>query len=478
VNGLVVIWSMVSAACAMLGLVQLFLWINRPREPAYALSLLMAFAAAAVAIIEMNLFLTDEPERYQVILRWQNFAAAGVVVPMVWSVKAYLPIARTWLAALITALWVAGVIVNSFMPGNLTFTEVTSLERHVTPWGDPFFVPLGIANPFKWLADVTVLLVPLYLIDAAWRSRRRHWGRRSAVISGGVMLFILFAGVHSILVDAGFIDSPYMISVAFLSVVLSLTWVLARDALQAREMADEVILARRETERLLRANLLGEVAGSLAHELNQPLAAILGNAQAAKSFMDRPEPDLDEVRHILDDIVRDDKRARDIIQDMRRLLQGDQSGYEKLNLEPLVREILQIAQTELAANDVSIRVKTDQGLAAVQGARVALQQVVLNLILNAERAIVETPDVRREILLHLCGDGDDVLLEVRDFGPGIAEELIDRIFDPFVTTRKNSVGMGLAFSRRIVESHGGRLTAENHPQGGALFRIRLPALAT
>jgi signal transduction histidine kinase len=409
---------------------------------------------------------------------WQNLAIALVVVPLVWSIRTYLPKSRTWAAILITACWGIGLLINFLFPGNLTFIEVQSIEQRMTPWGDAFFVPNGTINNWKWITDVTVILIPLYVIDAAWRDPDRHRGKRGAVMTVGIVLFVLFAGIQAILVDSGRLDAPYMISAAFLSIVLALTWVLARDAVRAKSLVLEVARAQRETERLMRANLLGEVAAALAHELNQPLAAILGNAQAAQKFLDRPDPNLTEVQDILADIVRDDKRARDIILNMRQMLTGDDSHQDSVDLEPAISEILDFVNNELNENDVTVLFDHTGDVPAVSGGRVALQQVILNLLLNAEHAVRESQSPSREIRIHLREHRGGVEVEVRDFGPGIAEDVRHRLFDPFVSTKEGSLGMGLAVCRRIVEGQGGRLTAENAEDGGALFRMWLPALTS
>ncbi len=472
---LVVTWSMISAACAMLGLIQLFLWIHNRREWVYPLSALMAFSAAFVALLEMLLFSSPEPARHAQIILWLNLAIAMVLVPMIWSVRTYLPAARTWAAVLITVIWGIGLLVNFLLPGNLTFIEIPSVDQRMTAWGDVFFVARGSINPWKWLVDVTIILIPLYMIDAAWRARDPRRGSHGVVITAGVVLFVLFAGGHAMLVDAGIIDSPYMVGAAFLALVFALTWVLARDAVRARMLAVEVARGQRETERLMRANLLGEVAAALAHELNQPLTAILGNSQAAQKFLARPEPDLDEIRDILADIVRDDKRARDIILNMNRMLRRGNARQEKVSLESAIRETIDLVRMDFGQNNVAVRFEKTGESPEVFGSRVALQQVLLNLLLNAANAIQDSQAPNREIRIKLGESHGGAEVEVRDFGPGIAEEVRKRLFEPFATTREDGLGMGLAICRRIVEAQGGRLTVDNVKDGGASFRIWLPA---
>jgi signal transduction histidine kinase len=471
---LVITWSMIAAASALLGLTQAFLWWHSRNESVYPLSMIMAFGAVAVSMLEMSVASSPEIVQNERLLLWLNLAIAIVLVPMVWSIQAYLPTARKWLAILISALWVVGIIINFLMPGNLTFSEVTLVEHHVTFWGEEYFVAQGTINSWKWLVDITILLIPLYAIDAAWRSRGLSRSKHGWIIAGGVILFVVIAGTQSVLVDAGLYHAPFIISLAFLFVIVALTWVLAQDVVRAGRLAEKFEQAQRETERLMRANLLGEVSAALAHELNQPLAAILGNAQAAEKFLQNPDPDLDEIREILADIVRDDKRARDIIRNLRNMLRGDGPEDQRVDLEAASREILDFMGAELQRYDISIKLIIRGNVPSVCGGHVAIQQVIMNLLLNAERAVRDANSRRREIRLRLVESEGGAEIVVRDFGPGIDEELKYQIFEPFMTTKKGNLGMGLAVCRRIVESQGGRLTAENADGGGARFRVWLP----
>ena len=237
----------------------------------------------------------------------------------------------------------------------------------------------------------------------------------------------------------------------------------------------EVAQAQHDTERLMRANLLGEVASVLAHELNQPLAAILGNAQAAQKFLSSPDADMDEVREILSDIVRDDKRARDIILNMRRMLSGDETYHSTVNLESLTGEALEFLRKDFSSNDIRVRFEVSGEVPEIRGGRVSLQQVILNLLVNAQQAIMESPAFSREVHVHLQEARGGAEIEVRDFGPGIAEDVRSRLFHSFVTTKNGSLGMGLAICQRIVEAQGGSMAAENAEGGGARFRVWLPA---
>jgi signal transduction histidine kinase len=474
-NLLIVAWSMVAAICGLLGFIQLLFWSRSQSDRMSLLSAVMSFSAAAVAVTEMTLFVTDDPQRHLALMGWLNVFAAGVIVPAVWVVRGQLPKARLWMAVLVTLLWTLGLLIDVIAPGNITFSELERVVQRETFWGDPFYLPVGTLNPWKWVVDITVLLVPIYVIDAVWRSRNETTRARGVAIAIGVMAFVLFGGIEALLVDLGVLELPYMISVGFLAIVFSLTWVMVQDVIAAQRLERELATAREETEQVMRTNLMGEIAAALAHELNQPLTAILGNAQAAEKMLatDRAT-DPDELREILADIVRDDKRARDFIQDLRSMLRGDDGDFDRVDLESATREMIALVAGSFERHRVRVRLTVQGQLPAVSGRRVALQQVILNLLLNAERAIHEAHSTRREIHVGLSQSEGGVLLEVRDWGPGLAEEVEDRLFTPFVSTSEHGLGMGLAVSRRIVEGHGGRLTGENAEGGGARFLLWLP----
>ena len=474
-NLLIVAWSMVAAICGLLGFIQLLFWSRSKGDWMPLLSAIMSFSAAATAVAEMTLFVTDDPDRHLALMGWLNVFAAGVIVPAVWVVRGQLPKARTWIAVLVTVLWAIGLLIDVLAPGNITFSELDQVARRETFWGDPFYIPVGTLNPWKWVVDITVLLVPIYVIDAVWRSRNETTRARGVAIAIGVMAFVLFGGIEALLVDLGVLELPYMISVGFLAIVFSLTWVMVQDVIAAQRLEREVAKAREETEQVMRTNLMGEIAAALAHELNQPLTAILGNAQAAEKMLatDRPS-DPDELREILADIVRDDKRARDFIQDLRSMLRGDDRNFDRVDLESATREMIALVAGAFERHRVQVRLDVRGEVPSVLGRRVALQQVILNLLLNAERAIRQAGSARREILVVLSGGDDGVLLEVRDWGTGLAEEVREKLFTPFVSTSERGLGMGLAVCRRIVEGHGGRLTGENADGGGARFVLWLP----
>jgi two-component system, LuxR family, sensor kinase FixL len=253
--------------------------------------------------------------------------------------------------------------------------------------------------------------------------------------------------------------------------------VVIRDVTEQRRMEREAEEQRRHMTHLTRAAVLGQLSGALAHELNQPLTAILCNAQAAQRFLAQGAIDQTELVEILKDIVADDKRAGEVIRRLRALLGGQ--GLVKLepvDVNELLRETLALVRGELIARRIAVHTNLNDALPTVQADRVQLQQVLLNLIVNATEAMDTPRCVER--MLHvrseLIADGQ-IRIAITDSGGGIAASLLDRMFDPFFTTKEQGMGLGLSISRTIVNAIGGELRASNNESGlGASMIIMLP----
>jgi signal transduction histidine kinase len=224
-----------------------------------------------------------------------------------------------------------------------------------------------------------------------------------------------------------------------------------------------------------RVATIGELTASLAHELNQPLTAILSNAQAGQRLLEAASVNLAEVREILRDIVEDDKRAGEVIRRLRSLLTKGDPQMKPLDLNQALEEVARLVSGDSAVRGVSIRLELADGLPPVMGDRVQLQQVALNLVLNGMDAMRESSPSNRILVLRTArAEANMVRVEVRDSGAGIDEGDIAKIFQTFYTTKPDGMGIGLAISRSIVEAHGGRLEAHNNPDGGATFSFTLP----
>jgi two-component system sensor kinase FixL len=224
-----------------------------------------------------------------------------------------------------------------------------------------------------------------------------------------------------------------------------------------------------------RVSTLGGLSAALAHELNQPLTAILCNAQAGLRFLAQASPDPEILRAILADIAADNQRASAVISQLRALLKKEGGGRQAFGINALVGEVAQLLRSEIIARQVSLSLRLDDGLPETKGDPVQVRQVLLNLAMNAVEAVAASAGGARE--LHICtgahGPGG-IEVVVRDTGGGIAPQMLEQIFEPFVTGKPHGLGMGLAISRAIVTAHSGRLWAGNAPEGGAVLRFTLP----
>ena len=237
-----------------------------------------------------------------------------------------------------------------------------------------------------------------------------------------------------------------------------------------RESRDQ----REQMAHLMRVALLGQLSGALAHELNQPLTAILSNAQAAQRFLKSDSIDVAEMRAILDDIVDDDKRAGEVIQRLRALLKRGEAQFQKINMNDVVAETLKLAQGDLIARDVMVTTSFADGIAAVRADRIQLQQVFLNLIINAADAMAAVAPDERRMTISTQDIADQVRVSFADRGHGIPADAMSRLFEPFFTTKAHGLGLGLSISRTIVAAHSGRLWAENNLDRGAAIHLTLP----
>jgi PAS domain S-box-containing protein len=229
-----------------------------------------------------------------------------------------------------------------------------------------------------------------------------------------------------------------------------------------------------ELSHVARVTMMGELTSSLAHELNQPLTAILSNAQTAQRMLAAGIPDLEELGEILNDIVADDERAGGVIGRLRTLLKNEQPELQPVNLNNLVVEVAGLVRSDAIIKNVSLTLDLIPDLPPIRGDRVQLQQVLLNLMMNALDAMKGTAGRDRRLVARTeCGEGI-ARVAVRDSGTGIPAYQLEHIFEPFFTTKPEGLGMGLAIARSIIRSHGGRLWAENNPGGGATFTLALP----
>ncbi|MGY8704625.1 ATP-binding protein [Bradyrhizobium sp. 18BD] len=222
----------------------------------------------------------------------------------------------------------------------------------------------------------------------------------------------------------------------------------------------------------------GEMTASIAHELNQPLAAILINAETAQQMLKNPAPDLGEIRNILDHIRRDDQRAAEVIGRLRAFLKRDPTERHELDLNATVGEVFRFLSVQALTHDVELATEPSSADIRVKGDKVQLQQAILNLVVNGMDAVAHLPDERRRVVGRTSlAEGNLALVSIADAGDGILADKVTEIFKPFFTTKAQGMGIGLSIAHTIVEAHGGRIWAENAPSGGAVFHVSLPLAA-
>ncbi|MDP6580060.1 MAG: PAS domain S-box protein [Vicinamibacterales bacterium] len=235
----------------------------------------------------------------------------------------------------------------------------------------------------------------------------------------------------------------------------------------------EALQHRDALAHVARVSSLGELTATLAHELNQPLAAILSDAQAAARLLDRDQPDVPKIREVLRDIVADDRRASAIIQRLRDMMRRDSAARERLDLCQVVREVREIMRSGLTMRGITVVPDFAADLPTVVADRIQIQQVVMNLVTNAMQAMDGLVEARLTLRVR-CRDDGWQIVSVIDSGPGIEPSMVDTLFEPFTTSRAGGLGMGLSISRNIIESHSGQIWAENGPDGGASVSFGLP----
>ena len=252
------------------------------------------------------------------------------------------------------------------------------------------------------------------------------------------------------------------------------------DVEERRQAEGALRQAQAELERVARVATIDELAASLAHEVNQPLAAIVANGSACVRWLDRERPALDEARAAVERIIRDASRAGEVIGETRALMKRAEGARSPLDLAEVIQSVLALVHAEVAKHRIAIRTAFAKDLPRVLGARVPLQQVVLNLVMNGIEAMAGTPEERRELSISAAreatAEGDRAVVTVRDTGRGLSDEARRRLFEAFYTTKPEGLGMGLSISRSIVHAHGGRLWLKESDGPGASLQFALPGL--
>jgi len=251
--------------------------------------------------------------------------------------------------------------------------------------------------------------------------------------------------------------------------------VVCADITELRQAEMEAQRSRQELAHVGRVSTVGEMTASLAHQLNQPLAGILNNAEAARRYLDARHPPHDELRATIADIIDDDRRAGDVIRRVRDMLAGTSAAPILLDANALVDSVATLIASDAVLRNISVRFEIAPRPLAIVGNRTDLEQVLLNVVTNAMEAVADRPAAQRAVAVRTrCDDAGHVVIAVRDFGPGLEAGTERQIFEPFFTKKPTGMGMGLTVARSLVDQHGGTISATNHPEGGVEVTIAIP----
>jgi PAS domain S-box-containing protein len=592
---------MTASACLTLALVHGLIWVRQRDAWANLLFALAAVGTAALAWYELAMMRAETLAAFGSALRWGHLAVWVVFVSLVGFVRWYLQAGRPWLAWSACAVRTLSLLLNFLTGQSLNYREITGL-RHIPLFGESVSVAEGVANPWMLVGILSLLLLMIFVADAALAVWRRGDRRQALAVGGSIVGFVLAGSMQAVLVLRGKIHWPVTSSLFFTGIVAAMGYELSREVLRASQLSRELRASehqmrlaaeaarmgtwlrefdqkeiqateqwrdlfgftksealhleyffqrihpddremmrqtltqsnrsdgryqteyrvmlpggqmrwiasqgrvefnargkpvrvrgvsldithrkqadserqehRNEVAHLLRVASLGELSSALSHELNQPLAAILSNAQAGQRFLAKDDVDLQEIRDLLRDIVADDQRASEVIRRLRLLLKKGEFQPQPLDANELIQDVLSLMDFELASRAILVVKELTAAMPPVRGDRVQLQQVLINLILNAGDAMGQTPTNARSLIVRSSRvENNFIRISVADTGTGITPGSEEKIFEPYHTTKLHGLGLGLSLSRSIVVAHGGRLAAENQTRGGAMFHLILP----
>lgn len=475
-NWVSTLWPMVAAASLTLGGVHLLVWFQNRGKPERLWFFIITVATAWMAFHELAMMKAQTPEAYSTTLRWLHVPVLVNFVAIIGFMLTHLKAGWRKMAALAFGLRAVSLIMNFEADLNVNFLEITAL-RPVSFLGEQVVLPVGRPNPLMAVPQLALLLLLLFALGTSITVWRRGEKLRALLTGGSIGFFIAMGTMQSVLSYWGLLDVPGFGSPYFLGMIMLMAFDLSletkRAASLAVELRDMQESKHKEVTHLGRVAAFGEISVSLAHEMNQPLGIILSNAQAAQRLLKKESPDFNEINEILSDIVSEDLRASESIKRMRSLLQRGEVSRQSIEINEVAEEVFHLMRSELHRREVVVTHDLREGLPSVSADRIQLQQVLLNLMLNACEAMEGNALDARRLHVSTHREGSSVSLAVIDSGRGLPAD-VDQVFQPFHTTKTQGLGMGLAICRSIITAHHGQIWAEKNETGGATFRVVLP----
>jgi two-component system sensor kinase FixL len=600
-------WLVIASACVTLASIHFHVWLKHRQAWANLAFVIFALCVTWLGYLELGELHAQSTEEFGRLLWWIHFPICIGMIALVFFVRFYFRAGRPWLGWTAVGMRILGLVVNVFSTPNVNFREITSIEK-VVVLGDPLSVVRGVPGPLLPVLHLALVVLILFVADAAWTAWKRGDRRRLVAVAFGLAAYLTATTTVGILSYWGIARIPVLGVMLFVPVVLAMGFELSLDLIHAGRLAaaldartvelraseqklafaadaadaglwsvepgsgrlwatdralemfalepgherhiedvlrsvhpEDQALVRRfvldpqgpersdsieyrmvgrdgdirwhaarggwhhqrsampglmgatvdvtarklaedaterqraEVEHLSRVATLSELSGALAHELNQPLAIIMSNAEAAQRILKNPGPDLEEVQAILADIVEADARAGEVIRRLRSMLKRGTPNRRRLALDGVVEDVLRFMRADLVRRAVVVEVTPAPNLPDIHADVVPLEQVLINIIGNACDAMSGCAAGDRIVSIRTSAAAGTVTISIADCGCGLPENP-DRVFEPFYTTKAEGLGMGLAISRSIVTAHGGRLLAEPNAGRGATFHIVLPAM--
>ncbi len=472
------LWSMDAAIALVLGAVCAMMWVADRRDLAKLMFCVTAAATAAATPFELGMMQATTAFELGEQLRWYHLPIFFSLIGLLLFVRYYLGTGRLWLLWTTISLRVFILVVNFSVQPNFNFREIASL-RHVVFFGERVsVVGESTPRPWQWMAVVSILLIIGFVADAtivAWRKGGIVLRRRALTV--GLAIIVPMVGHIALnwMVVGGVLHVPICNTLWSLGTLAVIAYELARELIMNNRARLQLAELRREWAQVERVNALGQLASALVHEMAQPVSAARWNLEAASEHLRRKDPDLNELRSILEDLHKDNLRAAEIIDRTRSFISGRTVAAQEFRLDEVVNGVFSLLRHEAIARGVELKCNLPAGLPLASGDPVQISQVIVNLVINGMDAVQISSVGAKEVLLEARTDESARLeITVRDSGSGIPADKLEEVFKPLYTTKAAGLGVGLAFSRVIVDAHGGRLWAENADAGGAILRFTLP----